>query len=243
MKTLSEYIKECDNICAEHGMKAYYDVERLKEFYGHDNFVPMEFDKSIMENLKTHDADKLKKKIKEAFSYVEFKEYAGTSEIHSFYIISKNPISDENKLNNILEFFNYFVSQKRTIDGMYTYFIEPRFSEDVSDKVFNNHYYLYHFTNKKNVDSIIDNGLRCRTKSYRKYPDRIYIYASKVKTIDTKAKKFALLVTGCNSFDDVAMFRIRNDGNITYYSDTAMKEQEAIFTYTNIPKSMIKRII
>ena len=53
-------------------------------------------------------------------------------------------------------------------------FIEPKFSNIVDLTEYHN--ICYHFTDMKNIDSILRNGLRIKNNSYRTYPERIYLY-------------------------------------------------------------------
>lgn len=158
----------------------------------------------ITENLKTHDYKKLQNQLlKEYGNYIEeFKDYTGSDNIKSFYIILKNQkpkynletmafdnplLSVKNvskntkeveKFFNILRFFNYQYSNWKFVDKKYALFIEPIYSEDASEYFDRCHRQAYHFTYKKNVEGILKNGLRLKRGTYRNFPERIYLWAT-----------------------------------------------------------------
>ena len=59
-----------------------------------------------------------------------------------------------------------------------------------------------------------------------------------------KIKDFILIVGNRPKLykNELAILKINNDGKFDLYNDTAMKEDEAIFTYDFIPAKYIKKI-
>lgn len=96
-----------------------------------------EFDKEvsleedyILDNLNTHDAEKLKSKIS-YIAKVEFEDYSSGS-IKSFSVlcVSKEEalsLVENEKFKNLIEFFNYFVSEVE--DNRI--FVEPVYSQKI----------------------------------------------------------------------------------------------------------------
>ena len=229
----------------------------------------------INENLKTHDYKKLQKQLlKEYNDYIEeFKDYEGTNNIKSFYIILKNQKSKYNletsefdnpllsvknveknteeveKFFNILRFFNYQYSNWKWIDNKYSLYIEPIYSEDVSEYFDKCHRQAYHFTYKKNVEGILRNGLKLKRGIYRNFPERIYLWATdKKQDINNDNKEllgFIHKIFGNDKLylNNIGIIKVDlYHTDYPVYKDTAMKDKEAIFVYNNIPANLCKEI-
>ena len=268
MKDLKEYLQTyCPDIIA----KNKYYWEQALEFFG--NEVPQKYvelyeseellsNDFIFETLTSHDAEKLKAYLKNNWPDMEFKDYSGEKN-KSFYIILGDSLKlydfyryttlidhadyeNLEKFENILSFFNYYISYHEWMNNHHVLFIEPRYSDDVTDKVFNNHYHLYHFTDKHTAESILKSGLRCKKSNYREFPERIFIYASKKKIniLSKKTKEFINKVIHHRNVSKygLAVLNIKNNNKFKLYKDTAMTEDEAVFAYENIPAEYIKEI-
>ena len=266
MKSIKEYL---DKYTPDQIAKNNYYYEHLKEYFGNDipnkyindylncNLLSNEY---ILENLKTHNVDLLKNKLKNEYKNdISFKDYSGDKN-KSFYIILSDNLRiidfsrkgsrlDSNfdnleKFESILSFYNYYVSYTEKIDNKWTLFIEPRYSDNITDKVKN--YNLYHFTDNKSAESILKKGLRLKNSKYRDFPKRIFLYATKNKLEDIKDKiKDFILIVGNRSKlykNELAILKIDNNGEFDLYNDTAMKDEESIFTYDFIPAKYIKKI-
>lgn len=266
MKSIKEYI---DKYTPDQIAKNSYYYEHLIEYFGDD--VPYKYmnaysncnllsNEYVFENLQTHDTDKLKDKLKKEYGNdISFKDYSGNKN-KSFYIILSNNLriidfsreggrldadfDNLEKFENILSFYNYYVSYTEKIDNKWALFIEPRYSDNVTNKFKN--YSLYHFTDNKSAESILKNGLRLKTSRYRDFPKRIFLYATKDKLEDIKDKiKDFILIVGNRSKlyeNELAILKITNNGEFDLYNDTAMKDEESIFTYDFIPAKYIKKI-
>lgn len=268
MKSIQEYI---NTYSIDQISKNEYYYKHLLEYFGDDipnkyidaynkgNLLSNEY---VFENLQTHDADKLKKKLKKEYGDdISFEDYSGEKN-KSFYVILSNNLKVINfsrndarldsdyanleKFENILSFYNYYLSYTEKIHNKWNLFIEPRYSDNVTNKIFNSHCGLYHFTDNKSAESILKNGLRLKTSKYRDYPQRIFLYATnkKLEDIKDKIKDFILIVGNRPKLykNELAILKINNDGKFDLYNDTAMKEDEAIFTYDFIPAKYIKKI-
>ena len=268
MINLNDYIKREYDVSIDRGCKARYYIDEINEFYNNDipdNIIELiekgYYELYIDESLKSHDTQKLKDKLKKEYD-VEFKDYSGENKM-SFYVILSNNLKIENfdrkysllnsdfdnieKFENILSFYNYYISYSEKIDNKWCIFIEPRYSDNITDKIFNSHCYLYHFTDSKSAKSILENGLRCKEKkSYREFPNKIFLYATNKKINDDIKNICRFISKICNisnmSYYGLSILRIKNNRKFDIYNDTAMKEPEAVFTYTNIPKEYISEI-
>lgn len=230
MKTINEYIEDEYSISIDRGCYAksvYENIMGITDLY--------------YETLKTHDTDLLIKKLNDTYKdNISYIKYNGDTK-YSFYIVMNNEI-DTNKLNDILFFYNYIKSFERKINNKVHYFIEPFYPKDISKYIFENHLYIYHFTYKRNIDSILKNGLRCKKNSYRDFPERIYLYVTDKKITDDKDNVLRFIDKVLRTTNDIAVFNIKNMYNIPIYNDTAMEEDNACFTYNNIDKSQIKLV-
>lgn len=280
MKDIEEYIKSNkSNDKYEPSLKYSNEhfYEEIKEFYGEEN-IPNDlislYENNLLikfkyeyinENLKSHDAEKLKAKLLEYYpdDIKEFKDYEG-NKVKSFYIITKNNTSSK-KLNimdlrrhkgetenffNLLNFFNYTYREWKKIDNDICLFIEPIYSEDASDYFDKCHRQAYHFTYKENVQNILKNGIKLKERnSHIKYPKRIYLWVSDNKTDIREDNKelmdFVHKIFGDDklSLKDIGIIKVDlYHTKFPVYKDTAMTEKQAIFIYNSIHANLCKEI-
>ena len=251
MKNLKEYIKDC----FEPHNKIAFAINEYKnvllEYFGEfDKEVCLEED-YILDNLNTHDTEKLKSKILE-ISKVEFEDYS-SDKIKSFSVLCESKedaisLINNEKFKNLIEFFNYFISE--VIDNRI--FIEPVYSEDRSKYVFNDCKGIcYHITTNERAEKIIKTGLRMKRSYYREFPSRIYLYATPKLSLvnDAHIKDFVYKIVNklkAEREGGIAIIRVNlnkcyNDV-MRFYKDTSMKEDEAIFTYNNIPAECLTKL-
>lgn len=251
MKDLIEYIKDC----FEPHNKIAFAINEYKnvllDYFGEfDKEVSLEKD-YILDKLNTHDAEKLKSKILE-ISKVEFEDYS-SGKIKSFSVLcasKEDAISlvENEKFKNLIEFFNYFVSEIK--DNRI--FIEPVYSEDRSNYVFTDcEGICYHITTQKRAEKIMRTGLRIKRSYYRKFPSRIYLYATPKLSLvnDMHIKDFAYKIVNkliAKREGGIAIIRVNlnkcyNDV-MRFYKDTSMKEDEAVFTYNTIPAECLTKL-
>lgn len=243
-------------------MTDFYVDNIPKEFnllYENNNLHKIGFE-YINENLKTHDIEKLKKKLLEFYpnDIKEFKDYEGNDNIKSFWIVTtlnskKLNIMDLRRYQgetenffNLLNFFNYTYREWRKIDKDICFLIEPIYSENIS-KYFNSvHRQAYHFTRKENIDKILKTGLRIREKnSSIRYPKRIYLWAGYEKLEDSKElEDFIQKILGDNmTLENTGIIKVDlSNTDYPVYKDTAMKTKNAVFVYNNIPPKYCKEI-
>lgn len=251
MKDLTDYIKDSfePHNKTTFALNAYKSV--LLEYFGEfDKEVSIEKD-YILENLNSHDAEKLKSKIL-TIADVEFEDYS-SGNLKSFSILCTSKedalsLLENEKFKNLIEFFNYFVSEIK--DNRI--FVEPVYSEDKSKYVFTDCKGIcYHITTKERAEKIMRTGLRMKRSYYRKFPSRIYLYATPKLSLlnDTHIKDFAYKIVNklkAKREGGIAVIRVNlnkcyNDV-MRFYKDTSMKEDEAIFTYNNIPPECLTKL-
>ena len=265
MKTIKDFLKDKHNsFDIEYWSKENHLLENVNEFFGDD--IPAsikeklkndEYVDYIYENLQSHDVEKLKKKLKKEYGdEIDFQDYSGKDKKSFVVVLNNGNIEDFynpkntnkkiDKFNNILSFFNYYVSYNDEYRGKKYLFIEPRYSDNVTDEVFNSHKYIYHFTDKKSGRSILETGLRIRKSNYREYPERTFLYVTDKKVEDDLENISKFILKVCNTYNikkyGISILKIENNGKFDLYNDTAMKEDEAVFTYQNIPYQYIKKI-
>lgn len=215
-----------------------------------------EFDDFIIENLKTHNVKKLQDKIKKEFenkyifSFEETLNYDNEGkekyDKKSFYIIAREQIiskmSKDEDLENLIKFYGYYIS--KTKDDYIL--VCPLYAESANNLVYKeNHGILYHFTTSNNDKSILKNGLRCKQGAYRKFPERIYLYSkynlddSDTEFINKVTDPFKRRKYGISIFK-INLNKIGKD--VSFYTDDYMDEDEAVYTYTNIPSECISKI-
>jgi len=213
----------------------------------------------VNENLKTHNANQLQKKIKEYFPDYKFDFYSTLSkkslknkyDNKSFMIGLEdygqmNKIKKDNKFISLLQFYNYYIT-KEFYDS---FVVSPLYPENVNGQV-NKEKYLYHFTTGNNEESILKNGLRSKNGDYRYFPKRVYLYSTDKnitpKNINDDKNVEIFIKKILNEFDideyGVTIFEIDKEklNNIDFYADDYMDEKESVFIYSNIPAEAIRK--
>lgn len=280
MKSLEYYIKThklenfINNLLYNEALCNFFDKDEIKTFESINNDI-------ILETLNSHDFQKIKLRLLKLYSN-DIIEIINNSDKKkdSFEIIfratntSLNIIKSD-KLNNSLEYYGYFKAAVLTINGsikctnldkydlkdLITFYnnngsiilmIEPKYSDIANDTLNNSHYICYHFTNISNIDSILKNGLRCKSASSKDAPERIYLYCD-INIIDDNNNhikenivKTIYEIFGNNvNLNDICAIKIDMNKlkNITVYKDTLMYDNHSVFIYNNIPKQYVKKVI
>ena len=213
----------------------------------------------VNENLKSHDAKQLQKKIKEYFpsykfdfySTLEKKSLKNKYDKKSFLIgledyAEMNKIKKDEKFISLLQFYNYYIT-KEFYDS---FVVSPLYSENVTEQVKKNKH-LYHFTTGNNKESILKNGLRSKNGEYRYFPKRVYLYSTdknitpKNINDDKDIEEFVKKILNKFDIDEygVTIFEIDKEklSNIDFYTDDYMDEKESVFIYSNIPAEAITK--
>ena len=239
MKNLSDIFKEHP--------KQLYKHNELREILG--EHTPKEFEWGrdyVLETLNSHDTKLIMKKLFDMFPDANFNVGYGKNKF-AFAMSYDDPESLRTNLEfqKILDFYGYYIT---SIEGN-CLTIEPKYSENITKKLIENHGICYHFTDNASAESILKNGLRCKKSKYREFPERIYLIIDKnigkngvlndeysnfvLKVVDTKRlKKYGLAVLKINL----------KHNNIDVYRDSIMSNPGACFTYNSIPAQYIKKL-
>ena len=210
----------------------------------------------ILENLQTHGVGKLKAAlIRNYGDMIDDIICDDDNDKKPAFIFLKDgydaaDLANKNdKFKNILEFYNYFVTQIR---GNIMIIAEPRYSERADQYIYGNcHGIVYHITYQDAVDEIMKTGLRCKTGSrrkgfYREFPKRIYVVAidpssinrSIQEMLEASAYEVTGTITGMTALK-INLFK----RHIPFYKDTAMRNKISYFTYNSIPPECIEKVI
>ena len=236
MKPLNDYISEYG---LDKGSKMVLREQELLDYFDMlpDSFTLDPYNDYILENLNTHDKVKLKKKLEYKFDAFSFEDESSKKEdkVSFSFIIADEYDSDE--LNALLDFYGWYITLLK--DGRI--YVSPKYAENKTDYIETVcHNIVYHICETKDLDSILKNGLRCKTGKgikYREFPNRIFLIADvpeKIKETVEKVKDELDIYTHKSS-----IIKLKCYSNI--YSDDAMSTDGTFFTYTNIPaKNIIK---
>lgn len=209
----------------------------------------------ILENLQTYNVGKLKAAlIKNCGDMIDDIICDDEDDKKPAFIFlntgydTANVINKNDNFKNILEFYNYFITQ--TQGNMVI--AEPRYSEGADSYIYGDcHGIVYHITYQDAVDEIMKTGLRCKTGSrrkgfYREFPKRVYVVAIDPLSINRPMQEvledLAYAVTGTAT--DMAALKINLfKRHIPFYKDTAMRDEISYFTYNSIPPECIEKVI
>lgn len=251
MKSIIDYIKQY-----------YKDVylESMKDIFGDElpeyiieSANKEEYEDYILETLKSHNKtllqDKLKKQFSKKYSFY-FEDYDKSSDASSFDIISYQNISKDEDFKNLIQFFGYYISKTIKLDDEYKLIISPVFTDDANKLVYvKNHGKLYHFSSGEHVNEILTKGLRCKTPKCRYYPERIYAIASHKKLNIEDGVEFAKTVVNPYNIRKYGLYifkidlnKLSKDSYINFYKDDLMAEEDAVYTYNNIPAECISLV-
>lgn len=210
----------------------------------------------ILENLQTHGVGKVKAAlIKNCGDMIDDVICDDENDKKPAFIFLKDgydaaDVATKNdKFKNILEFYNYFVTQIR---GNIMIIAEPRYSERADQYIYGDcHGIVYHITYQDTADEIMKTGLRCKTGSsrkgfYREFPKRIYVVAIDPSSIKHSVQEVleALAYEITSTVKGMAALKINLfKRHIPFYKDTAMRDEISYFTYNNIPPECIEKVI
>lgn len=151
-------------------------------------------------------------------------------------MLSEYNISKDSRFVDTIEKFGYHISDIKEGPFGFVFFIEPNYTEDMNKYTQNNFYgVVYHITDKKNVESILKNGLCCKNTLGAQ---KLYLFVSLSAQKD--AKQIARML-GID-FSKCAIIKIDLPEFISVYKDTRMEKDNCFYTYTSIPSRYIKCI-
>lgn len=239
-------------------IKYYEDVNILENFFCDnipehikEQFVNKEknYNEIIIETLNSHNKIELIKKIHKFFpDVIDHIEEFNEDEKSGFYLVCNSDININNyisddKFNNLIKFYGYYISKKMIHTN--SILICPTIAENANDTLFDNNCICYHFTQKSKVNSILKNGLRCKSSEYRYFPERIYLYVSyrvlnKNGELLDSVKQFLKDINMSTHNLAILKIDLNRLKHIDVYHDDCVNDKNSIYTYSNIPSTYIK---
>jgi hypothetical protein len=201
----------------------------------------------INESLLQHDPNKLKEYITNRFG----KDIVSAKVEHDCVILTfkydfmrKLYLKNEAFINT-MHIFNY-IAQKDA-DSEYVLVCEPAVSDEATDYIEDKcNGIMYHITKTEDSkNGILKAGLRCKTASYRDFPERGFVFATPDYKDYNKTKEQLKELLEELKFPNldkcyVIKFDMRRMPHyIKFYKDTSMESEHAFYTYYNIPPKAI----
>lgn len=222
----------------------------------------------INESLISHNRDKLINKLKNVLKdyfidVIDIKEKpmkvgvfaikvsydcpAVDVESTNTFRLAKSDLS--NKIYDILQFFNYYITIIRDFSDSFVIVIEPLYTESANDVIRKNGNIVYHITDFDNLKTIMRTGLRPRVgrseadNGYRYFSDRIFLIGHSDNIVDNI--KSVLKDKGYNDPYDDRYVLLKIDlkhHNIPLWFDDASAGELNVYTLTAIPPKLITPI-
>lgn len=230
---------------------------RYRDFFGNyydlieEKFNEEPFNKDyILEMFQSHDAQllidylsnrvlsKIDKKITIS------KETSGVN-TNIFIKTPSNLIADvvclNKEFNQLLFYFNYYITLRENS----IIHLEPKFTDKVNNFIFYDCCgVVYHITKKVYLENILRKGIRCMKSSYREFPEKIFLYATKnfkhPKEADKELKEFAKSIDHYGEDFIVLKINLNSQSNINIYKDAGVDCEGACYTFDNIHPQFIK---
>ena len=222
-------------------------IENLKSHnYG---IVVKRLTKILGDNILDINTDKLSEKYTDArIIRIELKKECDIFNKDSENTFKLNSSKLSNDIYNIINFHNYYITLIYNYNYSNVIILEPKYTENATEFVLK-HKYIYHITNKKNLQNISKKGLRPRAKKtnnedpYRYFIDRIYFTVdSDSENIYDELKNIILDLGYDINSSDYAILQIDTSKlNITYWWDDA-SQGNTVYTYESIPPKLISVI-
>lgn len=165
----------------------------------------------------------------------------------STFRLTKSNLS--NKIYDILQFFNYYITIIRDFSDSFVIVIEPLYTESANDVIRKNGNIVYHITDYDNLKTIMRTGLRPRVgkseadDGYRYFSHRTFLigHSDNIK----KNIKSVLKDKGYNDPYDDRYVILKIDlkhHNIPLWFDDASAGELNVYTLTSIPPKLISTI-
>jgi len=229
----------------------WYLFEKMKPRSGFDGLIENLLSEGMTSSYNT---PLLIDNIKKLFNnnlinvnYTDFEKTFGKTKygtIFTITIVVKNYHIYEQKLQQIINLFGYYVSSNQTQNKTNIIQIEPRYPVDITKKLQQwNIKYGYHVTHKSNFEKIQEIGLapKISQTDFMHPGNRIYLAYSDNKQILMSLKKILANHRQMNSADFI-LLKIKLHNGPYYLDDTATSISAgliAFFTLNNISPKYI----
>lgn len=247
---------------SEHAIQFFYN--RNWSDYPNRNFEV--FQNNLYETLTSHNVDslinKLSKEIKDIINIEKISNKKSDALPISVFIKKDNNIinnesikslkllknKDANTFEDILTFFNYYVSEIFDRIVYYEILLEPVFTTKVNNEGIK---YIYHVTNRNNVQKIKTLGLRPnvgKTREeggYRYFTKRLFFVTDKngnnqlINDLEDEIKDLGLDNKNINKKYSIIRIDI-SKYNIDLYKDAASEAENAVYVHIPFRKELLE---
>lgn len=242
MKSLKNFIEEygidsgCRMLQRAEQLESYFDM--LPEGFGDEPYKDW-----ILEALVSHDKEKVQKALTKKFGIEYFGNAAGRDGKDTAFSFNWEPewSTEREEMKKMLDFFGWYVTRNIRDEWL----VAPKWAENKTDYIQKDcKGFVYHICNIEDLESILKNGLRCKTGrdplfAYREFPERIYLIAAPPKDV-RKAVKSAVTGEMSRKFldlDNFYLIKMKTSNDV--YRDDIMASPYTFYTYTNIPAKNI----
>ena len=247
---------------SEHAIQFFYN--RNWSNYPNRNFEV--FQNNLYETLTSHNVDslinKLSKEIKDIINIEKISnKKSDVLPISVFIKKDNNIINDEsikslkllksedaNIFEDILTFFNYYISEIIDSIAYYEVLLEPVFTTKINNKGIK---YIYHITNRNNIQKIKTLGLRPnvgKTREeggYRYFTKRLFFVTDKngnnqlINDLEDEIKDLELDNKKINKKYSIIRVDI-SKYNIDLYKDAASEAENAVYVHIPFRKELLE---
>lgn len=148
-----------------------------------------------------------------------------------------------NKITNVLEFHNYYITLIYFYENENVIILEPKQTENATEFV-KKQRYVYHITRKDNIQNILKKGLCPKVKKnddeyrYRYYTERVFLIVNS----ENIKSDITHVINDLNLWKDYAILKIDiSKLNITYWWDDASRGN-TVYTVESIHPKFIEVI-
>lgn len=257
---LNGYTKE--NI-SEHAIQFFYD----RNWSNYPNRSFEIFQNNLYETLTSHDVNslinKLNKEFKDVILNIEKISNKDSKALPISIFVKKdnNILSTEssknlklldnessNKFNDILDFFNYYITMIKDNKENFEILLEPIFTNKIDNK---NVKYIYHITKRSKVQEIKLLGLRPQVGitpengGYRYFTKRMFFVTDEngneqlIKDLKDELKDLELDNKSINKKYTIIRIDI-SKYNIDLYKDTASESKNSIYVHIPFRKELLE---
>lgn len=247
---------------SEHAIQFFYN--RNWSNYPNRNFEV--FQNNLYETLTSHNVDslinKLSKEIKDIINIEKISNKKSDALPISVFIKKDNNIindesikslkllkkEDANTFEDILTFFNYYISEIIDSIAYYEVLLEPVFTTKVNNEGIK---YIYHVTNRNNIQKIKTLGLRPnvgKTREeggYRYFTKRLFFVTDKngnnqlINDLEDEIKDLGLDNKNINKKYSIIRIDI-SKYNIDLYKDVASEAENAVYVHIPFRKELLE---
>ena len=217
----------------------------IENFQSHDHKIVIKGLKKILgDNIIDINTDKLSEKYTSArIVRISLSKNCNIFNEDSQETFTLNNSDLSNKIRNVLEFHNYYITLIYFYDTENIIILEPKQTQNATEFV-KKQRYVYHITHNDNIQNILKKGLRPKVKKnndedrYRYYTERVFL------VVDSENIKSDItqVINDLNLWRDYVILKIDiSKLNITYWWDDASRGN-TVYTVESIHPKFIEVI-